>query len=298
MTEFHTKPVLVPVDYSIPSRNAACIARSVAESDQDVTLLHVALDFDLVVPSRSWVSDIPPDTEADRVERLKAWRDDNELGDVRVQVRVGDPGTEVCKAAEELGTRLIVMSSHGHHGLKRLLLGSVAERILRHCHCSALVLHRDDDHPEVIEHPEEWFPRKRVVVPVDFSESSRLAVEVALQAADAPSSVDVINVVPHMDDPVLIGSTVMTDEDRRAGREDHLKQWLADHGYGSLRRHVLTGDAGTVIVNHAAGVKAELIVMPSHGYHGLKRLVLGSTTERVLRHALTPVLVIRRTDAD
>ena len=51
-----------------------------------------------------------------------------------------------------------------------------------------------------------------------------------------------------------------------------------------------------MIVEHAGKVNADLIVMPSHGRHGLKRLVLGSTTERVLRHSEIPLLVLRVTE--
>ena len=57
---------------------------------------------------------------------------------------------------------------------------------------------------------------------------------------------------------------------------------------------VREGDPGLMIADYAADVQADLIVMPSHGYHGVKRLLLGSVAERVLRHANCPVLVLRR----
>ena len=61
---------------------------------------------------------------------------------------------------------------------------------------------------------------------------------------------------------------------------------------------VIIGDPGISIANYAEEVKADLVVIPSHGYHGLHRLVLGSTTERVIRHCHSPVLVLRRHDAE
>jgi nucleotide-binding universal stress UspA family protein len=64
-----------------------------------------------------------------------------------------------------------------------------------------------------------------------------------------------------------------------------------------VQAHVLTGDPGTTITDYANEQSADLIVIPSHGYHGINRIVLGSVAERVLRHANCPVLVTRRLDS-
>lgn len=298
MTQFHRQPVMAPVDFSGSSLHAARVARAIAESDQHLTLVHVSLDFDLVVPSHNWVSGVPVDTDQERLERLRVWRDDNDLGDVSMAVRSGDPGTEVCKLADEQQTQLIVIASHGRHGLKRFLLGSVAERIIRHCHCSVLVLHRDDDQPVSDVGAADWLPRKKILVPIDFSESSSQAIDAALEVAESPSDIEVVNVIAPLDDPVLIGSVVMTDETHLAGRQEHLERYLKEHGYGAVQARAFLGDPGTVIVERAAEVETDLIVIPSHGYRGLQRLVLGSTTERVVRHAAAPVLILRRPDAE
>ncbi|MFO7717364.1 MAG: universal stress protein, partial [Desulfohalobium sp.] len=72
----------------------------------------------------------------------KALRDhlDEAYEQVNVTVTFGDPGEEIAKHADELGVDLIVMPSHGRRGVKHLLLGSVAERVLRYAHCPVLVL--------------------------------------------------------------------------------------------------------------------------------------------------------------
>lgn len=298
MTSFHPNPILVPIDYSVPSLQAARLARTLTD-DGNITLVYVGLDFDLVVPAYGWASDDPGNTQANHLERLTTWRNENGLGDLNVRVEFGDPGTEVCTVAEELKSQLIVLPSHGRHGLKRILMGSVAERIVRHCDCSVLVLRRSaDDSPAPTDAPAEWLPRQKVVVPIDFSESSRYAIDSALQTVEAQEDVEVLNVIYELDDPVLIGSQVVTDDTRRAGRQEHLENWLKEHGYGSVKGHAVTGDPGIMIVDFAERNQADLIVMPSHGYHGLHRLVLGSTTERVLRYASQPVLVLRRHDAE
>ena len=57
---------------------------------------------------------------------------------------IGNPGLEITEYARESKSDLIVIPSHGHHGLRRILLGSVAERVLRHAECPTLVLRRQD----------------------------------------------------------------------------------------------------------------------------------------------------------
>ena len=62
--------------------------------------------------------------------------------DVIFQVQFGDPGHGITDYAEEVGADVIVMPSHGRTGLRRLLIGSVAERVLRLAHCPVLVLRK------------------------------------------------------------------------------------------------------------------------------------------------------------
>jgi nucleotide-binding universal stress UspA family protein len=73
---------------------------------------------------------------------------------------------------------------------------------------------------------------------------------------------------------------------------------VREAGFENLQQEVLFGDPGSQIVNFATNCNADLIVIPSHGYHGVKRLVLGSVAERVIRHAECSVLVLRRSDAE
>lgn len=299
MSHFHRKPILVPTDFSIPSLQAVHAAKSIAEDDSDITIVYVGHDYDLIAPAHIWGADVPPENDHEQQEiRLQMWVNDNDLGNVKSEVRFGDPGMEVCKLAEEIGCQLIVVPSHGRHGVQRVLLGSVAERIIRHCDCSVLVLRRDEDKNSVWELTENFCPKKRVVVPVDFSRSTDATLDVALELVDDRSNIDVINVIAPFEDAVLIDSRVVSDKDRRTNRLETIERYLAEHNYGGMTAHTITGNPGREIAAYADEVKADLVVIPSHGYHGLHRLVLGSTTERVIRHCSSPVLVLRRHDAE
>jgi nucleotide-binding universal stress UspA family protein len=59
---------------------------------------------------------------------------------IKVHVCHGDPGTEIAKHAEHIKADLVIISSHGRRGWKKLLIGSVAERVVRLAHCSVFVL--------------------------------------------------------------------------------------------------------------------------------------------------------------
>lgn len=140
-----------------------------------------------------------------------------------------------------------------------------------------------------------WLPKQNVVVPVDFSPASANAVRTALELVTQPQDVQVVHVtIPP--DQYLYGEfpRSVDPENWKRHAEEYLSQFVQAQGLGPVKQSVLIGDPGTCIADFAAKSQADLIVIPSHGYHGLERLLLGSVTERVLRHAPCEVLVLRR----
>jgi nucleotide-binding universal stress UspA family protein len=290
---FERKPILVPIDYSEASLQSVRVAKSVAASDADVTVIYVGQDYDLTLHPITWTGGpLPNYSEQRLLNAMRKWVKDNNLGDVNLLARKGDPGTKVCEVAEEMGCKLIVMPSHGRDGVARLMLGSVAERVIRHCHCSVLVLLRTTKETSPPQN-NTWIPRKRVVVPTDFSDASTAAIAMALEIAESRDSIDIITVAPRIDDVSFYGVDPTPDDLRLENGQQDLVKFLTEHGYGSLNSKALIGNPGATIVRYASEVDADLIIMPSQGLHGLKRLLLGSTTERVLRHSEIPVLVLR-----
>lgn len=144
-----------------------------------------------------------------------------------------------------------------------------------------------------------WLPKQTVVVPVDFSESSADAVATALQLVAKPADLHVVHVLLPLDymSPGLVFETVSEDS-RVEATTKYATDFLKKHDAAGATLLVRHGDPGLGVTEYASQVHADLIVIPSHGYHGLKRFVLGSVAERVIRHADCPVLVLRRRDAD
>ena len=142
-----------------------------------------------------------------------------------------------------------------------------------------------------------WLPKKSVLVPVDFSTASADAITTASQLVAVPQDVHVIYVtLPPVAFNYAEGWALDDPAARTKAARDHLTKFLETTNAVGVTSLIREGDPGTVIADFAAEIHADLIVIPSHGYHGVKRLLLGSVTERVLRQASCPVLVLRRSE--
>ncbi len=144
-----------------------------------------------------------------------------------------------------------------------------------------------------------WKPKTKVIVPIDFSDSAAAAIQAAIDAAESADCVHVVHVILDLEPVAPYGYWAVEDlPTREQHAVQHLGQFLKDNNFEGVRPVVLTGDPGRAITHYADEQAADLIVIPSHGYHGFKRLLLGSTAERVIRHAHCDVLVLRRKDAE
>lgn len=140
-----------------------------------------------------------------------------------------------------------------------------------------------------------WVPKQTILVPVDFSDDSFAAVDVALDLVQDPAGVHIVHVLP---EPAMLEpgiEWVEIDNELRIRRaEDAIRQRLVDPKYAPVQIDILFGDPGYRIAEHARRLGAELIVTPSHGRTGLERILLGSVAERVIRLSHCPVLVLRK----
>lgn len=138
-----------------------------------------------------------------------------------------------------------------------------------------------------------------VIVPIDFSPASTGAIKAALEVAKDPSQIHLIHVMlplETMSPGVLLGD--LTDATRTASVKKALTTFANEHGASAAQLAVCIGTPGLEIADYAQLQQADLIIVPSHGYHGVKRLFLGSVAERIIRHAPCQVLVLRRPDAE
>ncbi len=141
---FKKKTIVIPIDFSGESKQTVQTACEIAETPEAIHLVHVLLPLDAVSPGVVW-GDITDDSRKDAIEKKFAqFIQDENLTGATTEIRFGSPGGEIAEYADEVNAEIVVLSSHGYHGIKRMLLGSVAEVVIRHAHCSVLVLRRDD----------------------------------------------------------------------------------------------------------------------------------------------------------
>jgi nucleotide-binding universal stress UspA family protein len=140
-----------------------------------------------------------------------------------------------------------------------------------------------------------WSNTKRsVLVPLDADEPNRQSLAVAASFVADPRHVTVLYVLPEL--PAQATLAFERNLDAAAHRDkitQQIEALVAKEGHEGFRVWVRQGPAADIIVQTAEHDAVELIVMPSHGRKGLNRWLLGSVTERVVRLAPCPVLVLR-----
>lgn len=138
------------------------------------------------------------------------------------------------------------------------------------------------------------FKRDRVLVPMDFSESSFQALEETIQEMENPEKVHILHVLRPLNpgDPGIIWHTVDNDTRRRHVEKAFYKRF-PDPEYKKAPFNVEIGKPERKILDYAKKHDIQLIIIPSHAHKGLNRFALGSVAERVVRQAPCPVLVLR-----
>ncbi len=138
---------------------------------------------------------------------------------------------------------------------------------------------------------------KKILCPTDFSEASRLAIDVAADlAARDKGELCVVHVVevepPLPTDPNFVMEVPEYERTLHADAQRQLDALAACYKKVNVRTMVGHGDPGSEIVRIAQEEVADLIVMPTHGRTGLDHLMFGSVAEKVVRHAHRPVLTL------
>lgn len=212
-----------------------------------------------------------------------------------VWLALGTPSTVICDRAAETGALAIVVGTRGLTGLRHLLLGSTAERVVQKAPCPVLSVH-PEDRPRAL---------RTVLIPTDFSEDAERAIHTArkLLAPLSPPPEDTRLVLLHAFNLPIeytaygpIPTSVHYLQDTGLDAERRLQE-MADRLIAeglSADWVAREGDPSVVIVEEAERRQADLIAMGTHGRSGLRHLLLGSTAERVVQHAACPVMTVRR----
>ncbi len=198
----------------------------------------------------------------------------------------------ILEYAEEHEIDLISMGTHGRRGFRHLLLGSVAEEIVRKASCAVLTCRPDVD-------AQPMSPR-RILAAVDLSDHSSIVTSHARDLGKLyKCGVDFLHVIPEPRFPVYveIGASMVypgnpEEVEQRAIAAVERAVAEAPGPDIDFACHVVSGIPDQAIVKWAEEKHADMIVLASHGLTGVKHLLLGSTADKVVRQARCPVLTL------
>ena len=208
--------------------------------------------------------------------------------------KLGEPEETIAELARELDAELIICGTHGRTGVRRFFLGSVAERLSRLAHKSVLVARGAAGDGRF----------HKVLVATDFAPAAARALADALRLAAADADIHVINAWQYP-----VGSWGLSALGDRTGAMNALRgaltQAAAEQGakleaaQAAAGRPVsfrlVHGSAADVVTELAASEGFDLVAVGTHGHRGLRRLVLGSVAETIIRHAPCSVLIAHGT---
>jgi nucleotide-binding universal stress UspA family protein len=304
------KTILVPLDGSALAERVLPYARLLARTiDARLHLLRVVTDVrhehvPLDDPTVRAEAGVPPGaTERDSAPAWEALRQfaENDLAEhaaqlraaglqVTSEVRVGAPAETIVEVAAACHARMIAMATHGYSGLTRWALGSVADAVL-HTAAAPVLLVRGNAPP-----PKHASAIKRIIVPLDGSELARQALPTAIELADfARAEVVVVQAItPSIEDYLGAASPVAELRDNlRAQALHEYEQQVAGDRPAAVTAAVLVGHAAQAIAEEVDWRRADLIVMATHAYSGLRRWVHGSVADQLLHATTTPLLLVR-----
>lgn len=185
--------------------------------------------------------------------------------------------------ARQRGCDLLAVGTHGRTGVDRFTLGSVAERVTRTAPCHVLVARR----ATASESP------RSLLVPTDLSATAELGLQMALTVAAPGARIELF----HAWTPAYLGGGAYAPDwlaqDARVRVEARARELVEKYRHEgvSLEFVIAEDEAAPAILERMEQGGFDLVVMGSHGHRGLKRALLGSVAERVVRHATLSVLV-------
>lgn len=140
MNRLTDENVVVPVDFSDRSFAAVDTALEVVDDAAKIHVVHILHEPQSGHPDAIWVTIDHAKRREHALGELQNRLSEQAYNGISLLVEFGEPGYRIAEVAEELKAGLIVIPSHGRTGVKHLLIGSIAERVVRHAHCPVLVL--------------------------------------------------------------------------------------------------------------------------------------------------------------
>jgi nucleotide-binding universal stress UspA family protein len=298
------KKVLFTTDFSEISNHALPYAIRMAKIfDAELVMLHAVTLYEH-----------DPNDPGHRFPSLDSYCAElRRAADNRFQVcveEIGDAGVKIRKAVvqgispraaildflrDEGGFGLVVMSTHGRSGFSHVLLGSVAENVIRYSPCPVLVV-KNPEH-EFLDRKTGEVHLRKILFPLDFSKESIRALDLLRAIAARHGSEIIVYHAIDVEIPAVyytagIESVLQLDPGLHERVEKKMRELIGTRLDGlNVRFTVAEGRAAKLIRAFAREEEIDLIVMGAAGSHGIGDFLFGSTASRVIQKAVCPVLI-------
>ncbi len=216
-------------------------------------------------------------------ERLRAFMAETGNGSLEkidIRMGIGPPVISLLDTIERENPHLVFLGTHGRTGLSHVRLGSVAEKILRLSPSPVWIARRGP----------AWPPRK-LLLPVDLLDAAEESLALVVELTRGlPMTVDMLhvfsiqNLIPYHPEG-LPGHGIVDQKIREEESLTTMARMVQDYPALAITPHVSTGPIAEEICCQAQSLHSDMILMPTHGRSGLKRLLMGSVAEHVARHA-------------
>jgi nucleotide-binding universal stress UspA family protein len=296
----HLRRIMCTTDFSECSRFT--IPYGVALAREFGAMLYVChvVDVPLVAVYGEGIGDQGPDRQNMRAQAEENINNYMHAYSIEWAPLVAEGGTahEIEALAVEKEIDLVISATHGRSGLKRLVLGSVTERLMRRLHCPLLVVRSAERTAQDVSVEKVSFDK--VLVGLDFSPDSDLAFEHGLSLSQQfQSELHLVHVI----EPPVYRDLLKTQTDPAALNQEDLREEIKEKMNGMIPEEalnwcspkisLLAGQPHEELAKYALVNDMDLVVLGFRGHSLMETMFVGSTTARVIRGAVCPVLSVR-----
>ena len=293
--------ILFPTDFSTCAEQALEHAVFLAEKyDAEIHVLHAVTLFndqpgvvnEEFQETEEMIKKLEDVAEV-QLNKVYNAHEEDDIEIIKAQTRGISAAPAILEYAAEKYIDLIVIGTHGRRGLGHFFLGSVAEEIVRMAECPVFTIRE-------AENPKPPKAKENILVPVDFSEHSVNALAIAKEIAKSyQAKIHLLHIIEETIHPAysLSGKSSIFDivpnikEDCEKRLNKMISKTIGDEIKTEI--NIVSGQSANEIINFAKEKKMDLIVIATHGLTGLEHLLLGSTTEKVVRMASCPVFTVK-----
>ena len=288
------KKILSAIDFSTFTDTIFSYSVALCKKyDAKLFLIHVTTDLNRLLEHNETALDVEVLQKSNiryAQERLQELAKDLPIEN-EIIIRQGAPADIISRLASEQRSDLVITATHGKAGFKRFLLGSVTEKLIKTLHCPLLVLPPQEH--DLIPRAGFELKLKKILVGCDFSPDSKLAVDYGLSLAQEFQAELFLS---HVIKPSLYIKEREGIDQLRNRLENELDTMVPEacRDWCTAQTALLDGEPYIALMNFAKEQDIDMIVLGIRGHTLLEKLLVGSTTDRLIRHSPFPVLAVRQ----